>query len=116
VSADLHRFKGILATIALQSPHLGVRDALIAARKIELQLLSDLPELLEREEGAELVVPDDFTAVDIAAAWCRAQPIIVDYVVATKKINAIKEARALSSMSLKAAKDAVEYMETHLLP
>ena len=59
--------------------------------------------------------PDDDTPVEVAAAWARDQPVIVDFM-PHKKINAIKECRALSGMGLKAAKDAVEYMAAHLLP
>jgi hypothetical protein len=108
---ELDRFKEILLELATREPDLPVGKAFYLAVEIEETLDRDMP-----------AYPNDFTPVEIAAKWCRRQPAIVDLVVEGKKINAIKEARALSydgadaGMGLHAAKEAVEYMEAHLLP
>lgn len=112
---QLERFKGILATIATMRPGLPIEEALVTAAEVEKYMVTSAWAPALDAIGRE-IVPDDDTAVDLAAEWCRKQPIIVDYVVAGKHINAIKEARALSKMGLKAAKDAVEHMRDHLLP
>ena len=113
----LERFKGILATIATTRPGLPIEDALHVARAVEERMIhADWAQALD-DIGA-MPVPDDHTPVEIAAAWCRPQPTIIDALARPNSglIHAIKETRALSHMGLKAAKDACEYMRDNLLP
>lgn len=115
IDSPLERYKGILATIAVTRPGLPIEEALVVAREVERQMTVRSWGAALEETGLE-IVPDDETPVEIAAAWCREQQIVVDYVVGDKLINAIKEARGRSKMGLRAAKGACEYMREHLLP
>ena len=116
MSPDLERFKGVLAAIATTRPGLPIEDALAVAADVERQMAeAEGAKALDTIGDERLTAPNDSTPVEIAAAWCRKQPTVVDFM-PHKKINAIKEARGLSHMGLKSAKEAIEYMQAHLLP
>jgi len=110
MSADLERFKGILAAIAMREPNLSLKEVLLIADDIDNRIESELPELIH---GVKPKRADD---VEGWARWAKTRPEIMQYV-PLKKINAIKELRASSGhLGLKEAKEAIEYLTSHLLP
>lgn len=58
--------------------------------------------------GVSMPPPDPRGPVEVHAEFAMQQPLVMDYLHQDKKINAIKELRAVGNMGLKEAKDAVE--------
>jgi Ribosomal protein L7/L12 C-terminal domain len=115
-SPDLEQFKGILLAIACENPYISLLDALEAAGKVEQGLVEDarLQRIAAALEQVHGVLGTDPPPTDVSppilGEWAMRQKVVMDYL-PHKKINAIKELRAISGAGLKEAKEAVEWIE-----
>lgn len=85
-------FKTLVTTMAEARP-----DARVS-------LIVDLALALEETH------PPDLNDREALARWAAKFPAVTDCLKADKKINAIKELRALTSASLKQSKDAIDFL------
>lgn len=107
---EYERLKGILAAIAYTQPEITLVDALKIVPDVEQALaIEDWGQALTAAGASWL--PDDTTPTHIAAKWCETQSTVMMYL-PDRKIQAIKEARSLSKMGLRAAKEAIEAIPT----
>lgn len=104
---DSERLRTILFSLDEVMPEVSLKDALKHVESIEAKLkIADLPTY---KDGASVVLPD--FAPRTIARWVDSQTAIKFFIADTKKINAIKETRALTGAGLKEAKEGVEAWE-----
>lgn len=103
---DSERLRTILISLNEVMPELMLKDALEHVSTIEAKLKSDLSHT-SFIAGATVSLPNSLPKT--IAYWIGSQPEIKEYILDSKKIQAIKEVRGLTRVGLKEAKEGVEY-------
>lgn len=115
VNEHYDRLRVVIETLAYAQPDMPLKDAVPAIFEIEDRAIA-------RPAPGALVVPERLvsTSPGDVAAWINAHghkhkdvhgTSIIDLINGHKKINAIKETRAATSLGLKEAKEGVEEYE-----